>query len=313
MNVYYNTDSIPTLKNPTITIGTFDGVHTGHRFVIDTLVKKAREINGESVIITFEPHPRLVISSNKNEVFILNTLDEKIKNLETTGVDHVVVVKFDMAFASMTAEEYIEQFLVKYFHPKIIMIGQDHQFGKGRKGNIQLLKQYETQYQYHVEEIPLQIIEQKKVSSTQVRNFLKMGDVAQAAQLLGSYYTLQGEVCEGRKLGRTLGFPTANLSKVNQHKLIPAYGVYVVKVNCNGNTYFGMMNIGTNPTVTNDTSPKFEVHIFDFNQNIYHETISIFFIERLRDELKFDSVEAMVIAIQKDKQLSLDILSKIKN
>ena len=290
MNVFYSTDKLPTLKNPAITIGTFDGVHTGHRFVIDTLVKKAREINGESVIITFEPHPRLVISSNKNEVFILNTLEEKIKNLETTGIEHVVVVKFDMAFASMTAEEYIEQFLVKYFHPKIIMIGQDHQFGKGRKGDIQLLKTYQSKYHYQVEEIPLQVIEQKKISSTQVRQALKTGEVAYAHHLLGSFYTLNGKVCEGRKLGRELGFPTANLCEVNPHKLIPTYGVYAVKVEWNGKLLNGMMNIGTNPTVTSDLTPKFEVNIFDFNQNLYNETINVFFVERLRDELKFQSV-----------------------
>ncbi len=308
MNVFFGLDQLPLFSNAVVTIGTFDGVHLGHKVIIERLRQKAKEINGESVIITFEPHPRFVISSEKQSISLLNTLDEKIHNMNAEGVDNLVVVNFTQAFASMEAEDYIEKFLFEKFHPHTVIIGYDHLFGRGRKGNFQLLEKMKTRLHFELEEIPMQIIEQNKISSTEIREALKAGDVVKAARYLGKHYTMEGIVTEGRQKGREIGYPTANIRMEDKHKLIPAKGVYAVYATVNEKQYDGMMNIGTNPTFTDNDVLTAEVNIFDFDENIYGQKIKIFFVERLRDELKFNSADDLITAIGNDKQNALRIL-----
>lgn len=313
MNVYFGTNSLPKFKNAVITIGTFDGVHTGHQFVINALKQKACEIDGESIIITFEPHPRLVITDPQQPVFLLNTLEEKIENLKNSGVDHTIVVEFTKEFAEMGAEEYIKDFLVKNFHPNTIIIGYDHRFGKGRKGDIQLLEKYQEQYHFHLEEIPIQAIEQKKISSTFIRKALKEGDLQTATNYLGRLYSLSGVVVKRNQLGRKIGFPTANLVLQNTSKLLPAMGVYAVEIHFEGKVCEGMMNVGTNPTIVDDKAVKLEVHIFDFDQEIYGKILKISFVERLRDEKKFEHLNDLIEAIRQDEMKSKRIFLNKKN
>ncbi len=309
MNVFYGLDHLPFFKNAVVTIGTFDGVHSGHQVILNSLRRQAAAVGGETVIITFEPHPRFVLSQGAPSFALLNTLDEKIENLKGEGIDHLVVVHFTPEFAAMDAADYIEKFLVEKFHPHTIIIGYDHMFGQGRKGNFQLLETMKEKYGYQLQEIPMQIIEQNKISSTQIRQALLHGDVARAARFLGKPYSLQGVVIHGKKRGRLIGYPTANLHTGDVHKLIPANGVYAVQVFAKGQLYNGMLNIGTNPTFEAHLPKSIEVNIFDFEADIYGETIKIMLVERLRDEQKFETVEILMQTIAQDKLRALQILT----
>jgi riboflavin kinase/FMN adenylyltransferase len=309
MNVFYGLDQLPDFNNAVITIGTFDGVHSGHQVILDSLRQQAASVGGETVIITFEPHPRFVLSMGAPSFALLNTLDEKIENLKGEGIDHLVVVNFTPEFAAMDAADYVEKFLVEKFHPHTIIIGYDHMFGQGRKGNFQLLETMKEKYGYQLQEIPMQIIEQNKISSTQIRQALLKGDVVRAARFLGKPYSLQGVVIHGKKRGRLLGYPTANLATTDTHKLIPASGVYAVRVFVKGDLYGGMLNIGTNPTFETNLSKSIEVNLFDFSEDIYGENIKIMFVERLRDEIKFEGVEALIQTLQSDKVRALQLLA----
>lgn len=309
MNVFFGLDSLPQFRNAVVTIGTFDGVHVGHQAILDRLKSKAKSIDGETVIITFEPHPRFVLLGNSQPIFLLNTLEEKIRNIERQGIDNLVVVNFTLEFAAMEAEAYVKSFLVENFQPHTLIIGYDHLFGKGRKGNFQLLQEMKTQFHFELEEIPMQVVEQNKISSTQIRLALKSGDVAKAARYLGQAYALQGVVIEGKKRGKNLGYPTANIQVDDGQKLIPAIGVYAVRVEHNQKLYGGMMNIGHNPTFADGKNVSMEVHIFDFDQDIYGMQLKVFFMEKLRDEMKFDGVQELVRAIDADKVQALKILA----
>ncbi|MCC7030380.1 MAG: bifunctional riboflavin kinase/FAD synthetase [Chitinophagaceae bacterium] len=309
MNVFYGLDHLPVFKNAVVTIGTFDGVHSGHQVILNSLRRQAAAVGGETVIITFEPHPRFVLSQGAPSFALLNTLDEKIENLRHRGIDHLVVVNFTLAFAGMDAADYVEKFLVEKFHPHTIIIGYDHMFGNGRKGNFQLLETMKVKYGYQLQEIPMQLIEQNKISSTQIRQALLNGDVARAARFLGQPYSLQGVVIHGKKRGRLIGYPTANLHTGDVHKLIPANGVYAVQVFVKGQLYNGMLNIGNNPTFEAHLPKSIEVNIFDFDADIYGETIKIMLVDRLRDEQKFEGVEILVQAIAQDKLRALQMLT----
>ncbi len=302
MKVFKGLENLPVFKNPVITIGTFDGVHCGHAKIIERLRKKAVEVNGESVIITFEPHPRLVLSNQTSTIELLTTLDEKIEALQTMQVDNLVIVPFTIAFSEISAEAYIHDFLVNHFHPHTFIIGYDHHFGKGRKGNYQLLESVKDTFSFQLEEIPMQEIEHITVSSTKIRDALRNGHIKKANELLGKKYSLEGIVAHGEKRGRLIGFPTANIHVEEKHKLIPAKGVYVVNIFIDNNQYKGMMNIGVRPTVTNANQLSLEVNIFDFNEEIYTEKIRIEFIDRLRDEKKFNGIDELVEQLKKDKQ-----------
>jgi riboflavin kinase/FMN adenylyltransferase len=311
MIVHNNITQLPAFKNAIITIGTFDGVHTGHQQIIQLMKAEAIKVNGETVIITFHPHPRKIIASGQSPVYLLNTLEEKIKLLEKSGIDHLVITPFTEAFSNQSAEEYISEFLVKTFHPHSIIIGYDHRFGKDRKGNYQLLEEKGIELTYNVKEIPAYMLEEAAISSTKIRSSLLNGDIDTANSCLGYPYFFSGKIVEGNKLGRTIGYPTANLKIENEDKLIPGNGVYAVEIGGQSSVIgrrLGMMNIGVRPTI-NGINRVVEVNIFDFDKDIYGEMITIVLRKHLRDEKKFSGLEALKEQLAKDKKDSLDFFS----
>ncbi|MBA3829066.1 MAG: bifunctional riboflavin kinase/FAD synthetase [Taibaiella sp.] len=310
MAVYFDIDYLPAFHNAVITTGFFDGVHQGHKAILQQVVTHAEKINGESVLITFEPHPRKLLFPEQ-PIKLITPLAPKLHYLAQAGIQHVVVVPFTRQFADLSADEYIEDFLVKKFHPRSIIIGYDHHFGHDRKGNISLLKQYQSTYSYEVVEIPAQLIDEATVSSTKIRKALDNGSVADAAHMLGRYYSIRGIVIKGKQLGRTLGYPTANILALSDEYIIPARGIYAVRVIHDGMQYGGMMSIGYNPTVTDEKTIRLEVNIFNFDKDIYDEEIEIQFIAWLRNEEKFTSLDELTKQLEKDKVNNIDILSKI--
>lgn len=307
--------SLPEFRNAVVTIGTFDGVHKGHQQILSQLKEEATKIGGETVIITFHPHPRKIVSSVPGDVRLLNTLAEKTILLEKAGIDHLVVVPFDHHFANQSAEEYITEFLYKYFHPHTIIIGYDHRFGKGRTGDYQLLESYGQQFGFIVKEITEQLLNEIAVSSTRIRKAISENDITTANAALGYPYFFEGLVVEGNQLGRTIGYPTANLHISSEEKLIPENGVYAVKVDLIGQTepttYGGMMNIGLRPTV-DGKKRVIEVNIFDFNQDIYGQHLRIHVLQQLRSEVKFDGLEALKAQLAKDKEDALGVVESVR-
>jgi len=302
MQVHRDINNLPDFKNAVITIGTFDGMHTGHLQITKLLKKEAKNINGESVIITFHPHPRMVVQNIKasqrevaTKINLLNTLNEKIALIDKEGIDHLVIVPFTYKFSLLTAEQYIKQFLVEKIHPHSIIIGYDHRFGKQRQGNYKLLEERAKEFNYVVKEIPEHVINHVAISSTKIREAISAGDIKTANKFLGYDYFFEGIVVEGDKIGRTIGYPTANIKLTDENKLIPCDGVYAVYVTIGGeasNIKKGMMNIGFRPTV-GGVKKIIEVNIFDFDEDIYGERIKIFVKEYLRPEQKFDGLEAL--------------------
>ena len=305
MRVFKGLDNLPPFKNPVLTIGTFDGVHLGHAKIIERLRKKAIEVDGESIIITFDPHPRFVVAPNSTPIELLSTSQEKIKALQALHVDNVVIVPFTKAFSDISAEAYIRDFIVSNFHPHTIIIGYDHHFGKNRQGNYQLLESVKATYGFQLEEISVQEIEHIAVSSTKIRAALHIGDIKKANELAGKYYTLEGVVIHGEKRGRLIGFPTANVHVGDAHKLIPANGVYAVKAYLKKTVYKAMLNIGVRPTISSSNHRSIEVNIIDFDQDIYDETLRIEFVDKLRDEIKFNGIDELIAQLTIDKQDAL--------
>jgi riboflavin kinase/FMN adenylyltransferase len=312
MTVHQDLKQLPTFKNAVITTGAFDGVHVGHQEIISRMKQIALEIKGETVIITFHPHPRKVISSIPGEIKQLTSLEERIELLTNSGIDHLVVVNFDYAFSNLSADEYIKNFLFDHFHPNTILVGYDHRFGNGRNGNFELLKKFGHELGFKVEKIHEKIISDEIVSSTHIRNYILEHQIEKANALLGYPYLFEGFVVRGNQIGRTIGFPTANLHINNEEKIIPSNGVYAVKVKgkCLGDTmYNGMMNIGIRPTV--DGQKKvIEVHILDFDQDIYEQNLTVMVYEYIRGEVKFDGLDALKAQLAKDKITAAAILKK---
>ncbi|MFN8292879.1 MAG: bifunctional riboflavin kinase/FAD synthetase [Chitinophagales bacterium] len=300
MRVIKDLAHLPEFKNSVITIGTFDGVHKGHQQLIKRINQLAAQSNGESIIITFHPHPRLVINPNDDSLQLLNTAEEKIELLRHYGVNNVVMVPFSRSFSEQTAEDYIEYFLVKHFHPTYIVTGYDHKFGKNRSGDINLLLQMRHRFHYEVEEIKKETLDAITISSTKIRNALQEGNIKTANELLGHNYTLEGLVVKGLQNGRKIGYPTANLSIADNHKLIPRKGIYAVKVHYNNTQFGGMLNIGFNPTF-GGTKLSVEVNILNFDKEIYGEKIKLELLEYVRDEKKFENVQQLISAIDNDK------------
>ena len=298
MKVHYDINNLPPFENAVITIGTFDGVHNGHQKIIDALLEEARKVNGESIIITFHPHPRKIVQPNES-LQLINTLQEKIGILEKKKIDHLVVVPFTEEFSELTAEQYIEEFLIERFHPQSIIIGYDHHFGKERKGNIYLLEKEQEKYNYHLVEIPKHLLNEISISSTKIRNAIRESDIITANSLLGYSFFFEGKVVEGDKIGRTIGFPTANLNYTNDDKIRLGEGVYAVYADVNSERKKGMLSIGKRPTF-NDISEKVEVNIFDFDKNIYGSVIKITVEAFLRKQEKYNSIEEL------KKQIALD-------
>lgn len=307
MRIHHSISDLPSFKNAVITIGTFDGVHTGHIAIIDQMKTEAKSIDGESVIITFHPHPRHIIGNGTKDLSLLNTPEEKSQRLAQLGIDHLVIIPFTEDFATLTAESYVEEFLVEHFHPSKIIIGYDHRFGKGRTGDYQLLESLGEKFGFQVVEIPAHVQNMITISSTQIRNLLKEGNIEKANDFLGYPYLISGTVIEGDKRGRTIGFPTANIQVADQNKLIPADGVYAVTVKVMNKLFKGMMNIGYRPTVSG-TFRSVEVHILDFSQVIYGEILEIRMHTYIRSEQKFPSLDALKSQLNLDKEKAAEIL-----
>jgi riboflavin kinase/FMN adenylyltransferase len=299
MNVYKDISHLPSFRNAVVTIGTFDGVHCGHRQIIQQLKEEAERINGETVLITFHPHPRKVVGDTSG-VKLLTTLEEKIELLEAEKIDHLVIAPFNEAFANQTAEAYVEDFLYKRFNPHTLIIGYDHRFGKKRKGDYHLLEAYGDKLGFVVKEIPEQVLQEAAISSTRIRKALLQADITIAHSLLGYDYFFEGIVIEGDKLGRTLGYPTANLQLNNEEKLVPGDGVYAVSCELQAISYKGMMYIGSRPVV-NGKRRVIEVNIFDFDAAIYGETLRVTIKHFIRGDMHFDSLEALRDQLAIDK------------
>ncbi len=309
MLIHTNLEGFRGVRRPVLTTGTFDGVHLGHQVILDRLSSVARKENGESVLFTFHPHPRLVLYPHDNDLRLLNTQEEKQHLLEQAGLDHLVVVPFSRAFSRMHADEYVREVLVGQLGVHAVVIGYDHRFGRNREGDINLLRHHGKAHGFRVVEIPAQEIDRVTVSSTKVREALLAGDVAQANAWLGYPYALQGLVVKGDQLGRTIGWPTANIGAIDPHKLIPANGVYAITATTKQGLFQGMMSIGVRPTVTDHGPRTVEAHLFGLQGEIYGEPISVRLHYRLRDELKFESMEAMKYRIAVDKEEALRALA----
>ena len=310
MHIYRNTEQLPPFNRAVITIGTFDGMHCGHQRILDQLQKEAARIDGETVIITFHPHPRKIVKGATADLRLINTLDEKAELLSWKKIDHLVVVPFTEAFANLTAEQYIREFLLEKFHPHTIIIGYDHQFGKGRQGDYHLLESFSEREGFELQEIPVYLLNEASVSSTRIRQAIAGCDIDTARQLLGYDFFFSGRVMEGNKLGRTIGFPTANLKVEDAEKLIPGDGVYAVEVAVEGSPAWaidasdrlkGMMNIGMRPTV-DGKARTIEVNILDYNGDLYGKNLRVFVRKYLRGEQKFNGLDALKQQLAADRE-----------
>jgi riboflavin kinase/FMN adenylyltransferase len=298
---------IPT-KKTIVTLGTFDGVHLGHNVILDKICNIAKQENLESVLLTFFPHPRLIVS-NDTEIKMLNTLSEKAILLGQKGIQNFIIHPFDKLFSELSPREFVKQVLIKQLNIQKIIIGYDHKFGKNRAADFNDLIAFGKEFGFEVEEISAKQINEVSVSSTKIRNSLIEGNISLANAYLGYPYMLSGIVVKGNQLGRTIGFPTANIEISENYKLIPKNGVYIVTAIVNNQTIFGMMNIGIKPTL-GDNVPTIEVHLLDFSEDIYNQKIQVNVIERLRDEQKFESFEALKSQLEIDKINTVDYFKK---
>lgn len=299
MIVLRNLSEIPKLNGPIVTLGTYDGVHLGHQKIIHQLVKKAQEKGKDSLLVTFDPHPRKALGLG--EIFLLSTLNEKIELLNQTGLDYLLVLPFTQSFSEQTASEFVHDFLIKSLDISEIILGYDHRFGKNREGNVDLLKSLLGEYNKTVTEIPAQSLHEITISSTKIRTALGLGEIDIANQRLGYEYSIGGNIVLGKQLGRTLGYPTANIQLEDSSKLIPEHGVYAVTCILEGRRFTGMMNIGTKPTLQEGDKTTLEVHLFDFSSDIYQETVRIIFHHRIRAEQKFENLDALKNQLKQDE------------
>lgn len=306
MKVYHSLDEFTALENAIVTQGTFDGVHAAHQVILNKLIGIAKEKNGETVVITYDPHPRMVLFPEDHGLLLLNTLEEKIKLLESAGIDHLLILPFTKVFSRLSSLDFIKNVLVR-IGTKHLVIGYNHRFGKNREGSFSHLKEFAPNYGFEIKEISEQDIDQISVSSTRIREALLNGEVAQAARFLGRSYLLSGLVVEGKKLGRTIGFPTANIQINDTYKLIPHDGVYAVRVNIGDQKFGGMLNIGNNPSIEGK-GRTIEVNIFNFSETIYNQRISIEFVDKLRNEVKFINLDALKTQLQCDKLQAMEVL-----
>jgi riboflavin kinase / FMN adenylyltransferase len=301
------------IEKPTIvTIGTFDGVHLGHQKILSRLQQLKKKYGLNTVVLTFEPHPRKILFPQQTDLKLITLIDEKLALLENYGVDVTVVYPFDKDFSNIESREYIEEILLKNLKVKYLVIGYDHKFGKNRSGDIKVLQAHSAELGYEVEEINSLDIDNIAISSSKIRHALENGDIQLANNYLGHEFFINAMVIHGKQLGKKIGYPTANLKIESADKLIPKIGVYFVDVNVDGISYYGMMNIGYNPTTDHDGLIKPEVHIFNFNNDIYGKTIRVNFLKYLRDEKKFASIEDLIVALDKDKQQCLELIEEIK-
>lgn len=312
MKLFHSINDFQSTKKTILTLGTFDGVHIGHKKILERITENTENGKYESLVLTFFPHPRMVLQE-KSEIRLLNTIGEKIKLLEATGIENLVVHPFNESFSRLTAEEFVRTILVEKFQIQKIIIGHDHRFGRNRTANIDDLIAFGIEYGFEVEQISAEEIQDVSVSSTKIRKALNEGNMALANEYLGYNYFLNGTIVKGKQLGRTIGFPTANINIEEDYKLIPKIGVYVVKATINDESIFGMMNIGFNPTV-NGEKQTIEVHLFNFEKDIYDQSIEVSLLHYIRDEQKFSSVDALKAQLHQDKMESLAFIdSSLKN
>lgn len=300
MKVYKGLEEFKKLENAIVTTGTFDGVHQGHQKILSKLMEVAKKNKGESVLLTFFPHPRMVLQPD-SDLKLINTIDEKIELLRAVGIDHLIIHPFTKEFSRTTSLEFVRDLLVNKIGTTKLVIGYDHHFGRNREGSFEHLKEFGPIYGFDVEEISVQDLDNVNVSSTKIRKALEEGEVDVAANYLGHSFFIEGTVVHGQKVGRELGFPTANIDVENPYKLIPQNGIYAVKVQSGEKVYKGMLNIGLRPTIEFSEKLTIEVHLFDFNEDLYGKRLHISFVKRIRSEKKFENKEALIAEMRKDK------------
>jgi riboflavin kinase/FMN adenylyltransferase len=309
MKVYKSFEEISCHKNTFLTIGTFDGIHLGHKKIINSLIQRASVVKGRSILVTFYPHPKTVVKTEKHQIELITPLEEKIEILETSKLDGMLVVPFSQVIASIEPEIFIKHYLVDKIGVRSFIIGYNHAFGKKRKGGPELLQELGAEDGFSVEIIPPVRSNDDVVSSTRIRKLIKEGKIQLANQLLGREYSLSGVVRKGKRLGQEIGFPTANIDVLGERKLVPGDGVYAVFVHIENKIFSGMANLGINPTI-NGTIRGIEVHIHNFSSTIYNQQLKIDFVKRIRDEMLFDSIDELIVQIQSDRIKSLELLSK---
>lgn len=307
MKIYEGLAGFVPIKNAVVTSGTFDGVHLGHQKILNRIREIARSIAGETVLITFWPHPRLVLYPNEHNLRLLSTFEEKTKLLRQLGIDHLITIPFTQEFSQISSKEFIQKVIIDAIHTKKLVIGYDHRFGKNREGSFEFLKANSSTFGFELEEISRQDVEEIAVSSTKIRKALESGDVKTAESCLGRPYELNGLVIKGQQIGRSIGFPTANIHIPNDYKLIPKDGVYAVEACVDGNLYKAMLNIGNRPTV-DGTKKTVEANLFDFQGDLYDKQITIYFHEFLREERKFESLEALKNQLIQDQKSARSLL-----
>lgn len=312
MKIFNGFDQLTIIPNPVLTIGTFDGVHLGHQKILQKLNDEAKKIGGESVLLTFYPHPRMVLFPDSHGLKLIQTQEEKISKLERMGLQNLIILPFTKEFSNLTAAEFVRDYLVNQINVKKLVIGYDHQFGKNREGTLEFLKNISSSYNFDVVEISAKEIDEVNISSTKIRKAIETGDIAIANKYLGEPFELRGKVVKGKELGRIIGYPTANIQLNSDVKIIPKRGVYAVEIVLPDHaTCKGMMNIGFRPTVSNDNSLSIEVHLFDFNANLYDTFIIARLLSYIRSEQKFSSVEELKKQLQQDEKICRQYTSAI--
>lgn len=309
MNTFYNIEDFKKVPNAVVTIGTFDGVHRGHQEILRNMVNRAKEIGGESVVVTFYPHPRQVLSNDSGIRFI-STQEEKIAHLEALGIDNLIIIKFTKEFAAIPSEDFIKDYLVKNIQPAVLIIGYDHHFGKGRTGDFEMLYELGSQYHFKVEKIQEQDVDNVAVSSTKIRHYLENGDIKHANMLLGYEYSYIGKVVHGQQVGHKMGYPTANIEVAEEFQLIEKQGVYATFAEIGGRSYPAMTYIGKRPTMEDNRPQSIETYIISFDGDLYDKEIKIRFVDFVRDDKKFDNFEALKRQIGIDEQIIINILNK---
>jgi riboflavin kinase/FMN adenylyltransferase len=313
MNIFHNLEEVSFQKNTIVTIGTFDGVHLGHKLILNKLIEETKSNEYRNFVITFEPHPQIIIQRpGKPEIKLLTTIKERLELFDELGIENVLVIDFSNEFSKIEPEKFIEDVLIKKIGVSKVLIGYDHSFGKNRKGNYDLLKQFGDVNDFVVERVEPFYFQDKIVSSTLIRSFLKEGKIQEANSMLGFEYFVRGVVQYGRGMGMQLGYPTANIKTGNIHKLLPVNGVYIVYSFINGTKYWGIANIGVRPTLTNDTKPTLEVYYLDFNDDLYNQELEVNLVDYIRNEKKFDNTDELVEQIKKDEKFTKKHLKNIR-
>lgn len=310
MNIHYGVERITPLRHGVVTSGTFDGVHVGHQKILHRLQEITKQTpDAESIVITFWPHPRFILYPEQTDLKLLNSIEEKIERLRDYHIDHFVIMKFSQEFAQWSSTKFIQDILLDKLNTKQLVIGYDHRFGRNREGSFDYLKNNEGKYGFTVEEIPRHDLENAGISSTKIRYALKKGNIKTANLYLGTNYQITGTVVRGKKIGREIGYPTANLKPIHDFKIVPAEGVYAVYVFCEDRLRKGMLYIGNRNTLGENLERSIEVNIFDFNQDIYHEDITIYFVDRIRDNCKFENLLELKHQLSLDQRKALQVLT----